>query len=145
MPLPLYTKEAEVEGNGGVLVHLGGIAHLVAEGVEPTLDFFEKVEPLLRDIPGLDAYGVIFLNDGRMTPLVKVPAAGSLVWEGSCGSGTLAAAVAQSLGTSDGPFIRNYVQPAGTVQAGVVREDGRVTECWIGGPVSLGDPLEVEI
>lgn len=141
MPLPLYAKEAE----GGVLVHLGGIAHLVTEGVEPALDFFERAEPLLQAIPGLDAYGVIFLKDGRMTPLVKVPAAGSLVWEGSCGSGTLAAAVAQSLNAPDGRFVRDYVQPAGTVQAGVVREGGRVTAAWIGGPVSLGEPFEVEL
>lgn len=145
MPLPQYAKNVEVEGGGGVLVHLGGIAHLVVKEVEPTLDFFEKAEPLLRDIPGLDAYGVIFLNGGRMTPLVKVPAAGSLVWEGSCGSGTLAAAVAQSLNAPDGRFVRDYVQPAGTVQAGVVREGGRVTEAWIGGPVSLGEPFEAEI
>ena len=47
-----------------------------------------------------------------MTPLVKVPAAGSLVWEGSCGSGSLAAAVAQSLDAPDGPFVRSYAQPA---------------------------------
>ena len=145
MPLPLYIKEADVSGQGGVLVHLGGIAHLVVEGVEPTLVFFEKAEPLLQAIPGLDAYGVIFLKDGRMTPLVKVPAAGSLVWEGSCGSGTLAAAVAQSLNAPDGRFVRDYVQPAGTVQAGVLRENGQVTAAWIGGPVSLGEPFEVEL
>ena len=30
-----------------------------------------------------------------ITPLVKVPAADSLVWEGSCGSGSLAAAAVQ--------------------------------------------------
>lgn len=145
MPLPLYTKEVDAAGDGGVLVHLGGIAHLVVDGVKPTLDFFEKAEPLLRDIPGLDAYGVIFLNDGRMTPLVKVPAAGSLVWEGSCGSGTLAAAVAQSLHTPDGRFVRDYIQPAGTVRAGVIREGGQAVSTWIGGPVSLGEPFVTEV
>lgn len=145
MPLPLYAKDVDAAGKSGILVHLGGIAHLVVEGIEPTLDFFEKAEPLLRDIPGLDAYGVIFLKDGRMTPLVKVPAAGSLVWEGSCGSGTLAAAVAQSLNAPDGQFARDYVQPAGTVRAGVVREGGRVAKAWIGGPVSLGEPFETEV
>ena len=144
MPLPLYAEKVDAAG-GGVLVHLGGIAHLVAEGVEPALDFFERAEPLLQAVPGLDAYGVIFLKDGRLTPLVKVPAAGSLVWEGSCGSGTLAAAVAQSLSASDGQFVRDYIQPAGTVQAGVVRRGGRMTAAWIGGPVSLGEPFEVEI
>ena len=143
MPLPLYAKNVDVGGADRVLVHLGGIAHLVAEGVGPGLDFFERAEPFLKNIPGLDAYGVIFLNDGRLTPLVKVPAAGSLVWEGSCGSGSLAAAVTQSLNAPDGRFVRDYVQPAGTVQAGVVRERGQVTEAWIGGPVSLGEAFEL--
>lgn len=145
MPLPRYARKVEAGGIPGVLVHLGGIAHLVVEGVEPSLAFFEAAEPLLRDIPDLDAYGVIFLGGGRMTPLVKVPAANSLVWEGSCGSGTLAAAVAQSLDAPDGEFVREYLQPAGAIRAGVLRAGGEVTAAWIGGAVSLGEPFEVEI
>ena len=80
-----------------------------------------------------------------MTPLVKVPAAGSLVWEGSCGSGSLAAAVAQSLDAPDGPFVRSYVQPAGVVEAAVVRRDGEAASAWIGGPVSLDPPTVVQL
>ena len=80
-----------------------------------------------------------------MTPLVKVPAAGSLVWEGSCGSGSLAAAVAQSLKAPDGPFVRDYIQPAGIVQAEVVRQNGQITSAYIGGPVVLDPPVEIEL
>ena len=115
------------------------------EGVEPSVEFFEKAEPLFRDIQGLDAYGVIFLGDGKMTPLVKVPAANSLVWEGSCGSGSLASAVAQSQGAPDGEFSREYVQPAGVVRATVVRQGGKEIAAYIGGPVRLEQPVEVEI
>ncbi len=144
MPLPLYVRSLPSAGRNAVLVHLGGIAHLVVD-TAPSMDFFLGAEPLLQQIPDLDAYGVIFLHEGRMTPLVKVPAAGSLVWEGSCGSGSLAAAVARSMSAPDGLFRLPCVQPAGTVTAEVLRENGEITAAWIGGSVSLGQPFEAEI
>ncbi len=147
MPLPRAVSPARVDGRSGVLVDLGGIAHLVVEDAPPSLEFFQRAEPLFQSIPDLEAYGVIFLDTARgaMTPLVKVPAAGSLVWEGSCGSGSLAAAVAQSLDAPDGPFVRSYAQPAGVVEASVVRRDGEAASAWIGGPVSLDPPTVVQL
>lgn len=147
MPLPRRVIRAGAGGHSGTLVDLAGIAHFVVEDVPPSLDFFQQAEPLFGGIPDLDAYGVIFLDrqKGTMTPLVKVPAAGSLVWEGSCGSGSLAAAVAQSQDAPDGPFVRNYVQPAGVVQAAVLRQKGEAVSAWIGGPVCLNLPVEVEL
>lgn len=146
MPLPLWVKEVQAGGVTGKLVHLGGIAHLVVEHVEPSQVFFDQVEPVFQDISGLDAYGVIFLEPetGTMTPLVKVPAANTLVWEGSCGSGSLACAVAQSEGLPEGEFARDYVQPAGVVRAAVVRTKGAVTAAYIGGPVMLDPVIQVD-
>lgn len=147
MPLPRGMGRTEVDGHAGTLVDLGGIAHFVAEDVPPSLEFFQKAEPLFWELPDLEAYGVIFLNSakGTMTPLVKVPAAGSLVWEGSCGSGSLAAALAQSQDAPDGLFVRSYLQPAGTVEAAVIRRDGEEVSAWIGGPVILDPPVEIEL
>ncbi len=146
MPLPLGVRSAEVDGRSGVVVNLGGIVHLVVEHEAPSLEFFEKAEPLFRGIRNLDAYGVIFLDParGELTPLVKVPATRTLVWEGSCGSGSLAAAIAQSQGR-DGEFSAEYLQPAGRVRATVVREAGAVTAAWIGGPVRFDEPVQVEL
>ena len=145
MPLPRGVGRTEADGHPGTLVDLGGIAHFVVEDVVPSQDVFDRAEPLFWDIPGLDAYGVIFLEGERMTPLVKVPAAGTLVWEGSCGSGTLAAAIAQSQDAPDGPFVRKYVQPAGVVEAAVIRRDGEEVAAFIGGPVSLDPPMTLEL
>jgi diaminopimelate epimerase len=150
MPLPQWVRKVTVDGAEATLVHLGGIAHLVTEGVEPSQDFFDRAEPILQEIEGLDAYGVIFLGDAdgagyRMTPLVKVPAIDTLIWEGSCGSGSLAAAVAQSLEQGDGCFVRDYVQPAGVIRVTVERENGRETAAFIGGPVGLDQPMELDI
>ena len=144
MPLPLFVRAETVGNVHGTLVHLGGIAHLVVEGVTPSEEFFTAAEPMFASLGALDAYGVIFLDGTRMTPLVKVPAVNSLVWEGSCGSGSLAAAIAQSAGTS-GEFERDYVQPAGTIRVTVERRGGEVTAAYIGGSVTLDDPAEVEI
>ena len=108
----IAVRAAEVEGHAGTLVDLAGIAHLVIEGVAPSEDFFRAAEPLFSAIEGLDAYGVIFLDrtSHRMTPLVKVVDTGTLIWEGSCGSGTIACAVAESAGLADGLFEQDYFQ-----------------------------------
>ena len=37
MPLPQWLKNVEFAGHKGTLVHLGGIAHLVMENVEPSI------------------------------------------------------------------------------------------------------------
>lgn len=141
--MPLPRSVCRKEGFSGTLVDLAGIAHFVVEDIPPSLDFFQRVEPLFRDIPDLDAYGVIFLDKGKMTPLVKVPAADTLVWEGSCGSGSLAAAAARSRNAPDGPFVQDYVQPAGTIQVTVVRRGGEMVSAYIGGAVSLDPPSKV--
>ena len=143
MPLPRAVRAAEVEGHAGTLVDLAGIAHLVIEGVAPSEDFFRAAEPLFSAIEGLDAYGVISLDrtSHRMTPLVKVVDTGTLIWEGSCGSGTIACAVAESTGLADGLFEQDYFQPAGVVRASVERRGGAVVSAAIGGPVTLDEPM----
>lgn len=150
MPLPLEVRP--VPEFGGTLVHLGGIAHLVIRGTAPSREFFRRAEPAFGGLAGLEAYGVIFLErldeaagEERLTPLVKVPSVGTLFQEGSCGSGSLAAAVAESAEVRDGEFRRRYVQPAGALIASVVRRSGEVQGAFIEGPVSLDEPVEVEL
>ena len=125
MPLPKLVEQVEVAGTAGTLVHLGGIAHLVVQGVAPSRDFFAAAEPIFA-------------------PLVKVPEAGTLVFEGSCGSGTLASAIALSRGC-DEDFSVALRQPAGTVYASVTRQAGVVTAASIGGSVALEAPITVAI
>lgn len=150
MPLPLEVRP--VPEFGGTLVHLGGIAHLVVRDTAPSREFFRRVEPAFIGLAGLEAYGVVFLErldeaagEERLTPLVKVPSVGTLFQEGSCGSGSLAAAVAESAEVRDGEFRRWYVQPAGALTASVVRRAGEVRSTFIEGPVSLDEPVEVEL
>lgn len=147
MPLPRSVRRLEIDGQPCTLVDLVGIAHLVVEHVKPDLDFFQRVEPLFQDIPDLEAYGVMFLDraGGRMTPLVKVPAANTLVWEGSCGSGSVAAAIAGQYGAADGSYVQELIQPAGTIRVSLTVEGGQPVQIGIGGPVKLDRPVTVEI
>lgn len=154
MPLPRSAEKRSLGGAEGVLVDLGGIVHFVVHR-EPDGALMDAVERFIQDgraagrFAEAEAYGVIFLHDGRMTPLVKVPAAGSLVWEGSCGSGSLAAAVAESAEQRgrepSGRFTRDFVQPSGTVRAEIGWRDGAFSEARIGGSVTLSEPTEIEI
>lgn len=147
MPLPRSVRTVQVEGQTGVLVDLDGIVHLVVEGVAPSLDFFQKVEPLFQEFPGLEAYGVMFLDrvTSHITPLVKVPAANTLVWEGSCGSGSVASAIACAMGAPDGQYDQDLIQPAGVIHVKLTLDQGQVTQVGIGGPVSLDPAVSVQI
>ena len=145
MPLPRWVRKVTVKGNDYTLVHLGGIAHLIAENVAPSEAFFAAAEPIFQEMEELEAYGVIFLDGENMKPLVKVPATDTLFWEGSCGSGTLAAQIARSEGQPDGVYSGAFIQPAGIVTADVKRYDGCIVSAKIGGPVTLDEPMEIEI
>lgn len=73
---------------------------------------------------GVDALGIMFLNAGAssMTPLVYVPAAGTLFWENSCASGTTACG-AYIATKSGGPVSMSLRQPGGSLEIRV-SEDG---------------------
>ena len=146
MPLPVSVTPTEVLGRKCTLVDLGGIAHMVAPGCEHSEEFFLGAENQLKACPEAQAYGVMYLTEGSvLRPLVKVPAVNSLVWEGSCGSGSLACALAKCADMPDGVYEESYVQPAGTVTVRVRREAGRVTETFIGGSVSLSENITIEL
>ena len=137
MPCPRSVKRVTVNGHEGTLVDLTGIAHFVVEGVEPSEGFFRAAESIFSGIAGLDACGVIFLDAEKrsMTPLV----------EGSCGSGSVACAVAQSERMENGGFSCEYRQPAGTVRASVERQGGDVIAASIGGEVTLDEPMRITL
>ena len=147
MPCPRSVARVTAGGHEGTLVDLGGIAHFVVEGVAPDEEFFRAAESVFAGIPALDACGVIFLDaeKRRMTPLVKVIETGSLVWEGSCGSGSVACAVAQSERIMNGGFSCEYAQPAGRVRASVERQNGQVIAAHIGGLVTLDEPTVITL
>ena len=78
--------------------------------------------------------------------LIHIQLFGSVLPESQNGQNHSAGyAAGHSQDLADGEFAKDYVQPAGIVRAGVVRENGVITAAFIGGPVGLGEPFEVEI
>lgn len=146
MPLPKSVSDRYVGNVRGTLVNLGGIAHFVTDEAEASLEFFGKAESLFDEFPGIEAYGVIFVekNGRRIRPLIRVPAADSLVWEGSCGSGSIACAVARSIG-HEGKYSENYIQPEGEITATVTRRNGKVENARIGGRIALEPETVIDL
>ena len=72
---------------------------------------------------GADALGIMFLNAGAssMTPLVYVPAAGTLFWENSCASGTTACG-AYVAAKSGRPVSMSLRQPGGSLEIRVNKD-----------------------
>lgn len=136
MPLPRALSRREQDGISGILAQFDGISHLVVcSPFDPVL--LRRGQALL-EATGADAWGVLFLDGQLMTPVVTVRSTGTTVLEGSCGSGSIAAACALSLGKADGWHRFALRQPRGTIEAAVRLEGGRPVEGSIGGTVSVG-------
>ncbi|MBO5574210.1 MAG: hypothetical protein J5947_08215, partial [Clostridium sp.] len=59
------------------------------------------------------------------------------VWEGSCCSGTLAAAIWLSLDSEESPFHVTLYQSGGVLKAELLKVDSDIISARIGGPVSV--------
>lgn len=143
MPLPLGTEWIAVQGRSVPVVHMEGIAHAVLLHTEPSEALAGAV---LAAMPPEDARGVLFARGGRMTPLVCVPAAGTRVWESSCGSGSVALAVllAEQAGR-DGMCDFAFDEPGGRLCVHVQVRNGRAVSAVMGGGVTLGEPREIDL
>lgn len=90
MPEPLDIRALDLPG-GGVLptVTFPGIVHVITPRA---LERAEELAPAWCAFFGAEALGIMHYDsaEGRLTPLVYVPSAGTLFWESSCASGTAA-------------------------------------------------------
>ena len=99
MPLPRSVEPCALAFDGQeyalTRVDFAGMTHLItAQTIQK-----QTAERAIRawcETLGVEALGLMLLDDNnrRITPLVYVPAADTLVWESSCASGTAAAAAA---------------------------------------------------
>ena len=153
MPLPVDLKMIDtapvgIEGTYPLVV-FDGISHIVIPGVEADEDTFHRIrEFIYSDVdPEMDAFGVMFINEEKdlMSPVVYVRDVDTTYFEGSCGSGTAAAAVAKAAAETEGTFEYVFRQPDGTLYASVTKKDGQVTEIGLGGIIEMTDILHVEV
>lgn len=142
MPIPARLEQAEVNGRSYPVVMCHGICHLIALGAEPDKAFVSAALSAMKSFRQ-EAYGVMFLDarKGRLTPAVYVPSTESLVWESSCGSGSVAcgwylAMASQMTGGSE-HMTYTFAQPGGTIQVELTLRDGKVVSCTMGGEIGL--------
>lgn len=122
-------------------VALEGITHVILKDARPSESLAHAVLDKIARETDLDAAGAIFINNGEMTPVVWVRATDSMIWESSCGSGTLAATVWMGRDIADGNFCMELKQPGGKLKAEFTARGGRMTDARIGGPVYFEDPV----
>jgi len=137
MPAPDRISFVPFRGRDIAFVEFPGISHAVVWDESPSLDVFREVAETCGAID-LPAFGVMFVKkgDAEFTPLVRVKDSGSLVWEGSCASGSIA--VAGALTAREGRSLGNLElrQPGGMLQVRV-DWDGRVIAAEAAGPVQI--------
>ncbi len=151
MPKPKSVRNWREIGNDGaegVLVDLGGIMHLVLWNVPASAETFEEYKKAVCAKYDPPAMGVMFIEKETlsMVPVVYVRDVDTTYFEGSCGSGSVAAAVALACDKPAGSYSFELSQPAGKIVASVIRgiespESAAVIEkVFIEGPVELGTP-----
>ena len=139
MPVPMGIA-AGVDSAAGQysLVSFEGIRHLVLWDLEA--EQMDAGQAVAEDL-GITAgdYGLMFMGGGhaRMTPFVSIAATGTEVWEGSCGSGTVA--VACALAHREGRSVEALAlaQPGGTLTASAVWDGGTVLDAALSGEIAL--------
>ena len=151
MPLPKRIKTLShcefKPAEGMTVIVLDGMIHLIAENIEYTEENFGMIRQSLIDQFDPPALGVMYLDTDtlEMTPVVHVRNVDSTYIEGSCGSGSTAAAAFLSQGLSDGEYVYDLRQPAGVLRTTAVIKDDRLSSLLIEGPVEISDPVMIEI
>lgn len=147
MPLPKSISPFVLSGIDCLAVDCGGITHLVAEQPQPDSRLLKAAEALFGQDDSITAYGVIFLDREKssITPAVYVKATDSLVWEGSCGSGSVAAAVSLAMSCPEGEREFLIAQPKGELTVRLKKRGGRVVFAEMGGRAEIDMPTAIEI
>lgn len=146
MPVPTRLECVSVRGTSYPVVMCHGICHLIALGVQPEDDFVTEALSAMKKLRQ-DAYGVMFLDagKGRLTPVVYVPTTDSLMWESSCGSGSVACGWYLSQATlvveerSEASY--SFMQPGGTILVDITLKDGKAVACSMGGEIGIVNNL----
>ncbi len=129
------------EGGPFPVVFFDGIAHVIL--TDPSWkERAEELAPKWCRQLNADAAGLMFLDeeDGRLTPLVYVPAADTLFWENSCASGT--SAVGAFLAKRDNRSVEiSLRQPGGSLSV-FADPDGNIR---LGGSVRILKKTSVQI
>jgi diaminopimelate epimerase len=142
-PLPIRIDPYPFPGapSGAAMVRYADAVHLVIEcsGRDAVLrERAEQAAAQLGNSEDVSVVGVMLYDPvlGELAPLINVPALGSLVWEGSCGSGT-ASLGAYLAAKAQAPVSAAVRQPGGTMHVQADYGCGKVTGLRVTGQVAI--------
>ncbi|MDO5302909.1 MAG: hypothetical protein Q4E84_03290 [Clostridia bacterium] len=154
MPMPISVTTLSDTGiplvENSMLVDFGGIVHLVLFDQQASMENFNKAKEFADSIAPAPATGVMFYDTvtGFLTPVVYVKDVDSTYFEGSCGSGSTAVAVAKYLDLPAGTSCERsfeFHQPAGSITTTISVDSGQLDAIYIEGPIEFGQVTTVEI
>lgn len=140
MPLPQWIEQRhDSMGLPFSLVAFEGIVHAVVWNHLPSENHFHQMkDEIQRYLGSVECLGVMYFEEEKnfMTPIVYTHKIGSMVWESSCGSGTVA--VASALSERYGQSIDSLClkQPGGVLDVST-KMDKSVKEVKIRGDVNI--------
>lgn len=162
MPVPFDLEPVEIPAGGafasavtGSLVRMEGIYHLVLTDIEAEDARFRYIREFMygrfasagEDVP---AFGVMFMDrrTDTMAPVVYVRDVDTTYFEGSCASGSTAAAYALAMadireGKTPGSYL--FRQPAGELEVEVSQENGAVSRMILSGSMSFSDTFVTQL
>lgn len=143
---PAYKVEKLHLGSGTyTTVFLPGIIHVLVDDRKEDRAYVKEVLGDLEKIQEEEAYGVLFIDkeDLTLVPYVYVGETKTLIREGSCGSGTVAAGYFLNE-NKDGEFSKVLREPGGILEVRAQEVSGKESYS-IGGPVDFGPREVIEI
>ena len=145
-PLDLITLDGGELGELS-LVFFEGILHVIAPGRTASEELFHQIRLFVEARYTFDALGVMFFDASgpAMDPAVFVKTTETLVFESSCGSGTVATAVWLCRDMPDGTAEYRITQPGGVLKATVEKRGGAVASVRMGGPVTFGSETTISL
>jgi diaminopimelate epimerase len=145
MPLPQKITENSFFDVPYIRVDFEGISHIVVQQ-EPNKEIISATKNLFLNNEEVFAWGIMFFpSRNLMIPVVHVKAMGFEVWESSCGSGSVAAAIALSLIKANAIDNYSFTQPGGVIKVYLEKINGHVQFVSIGGNVTLDEPRKVTV
>jgi len=140
-PVPLWMKQKSIGGKDLLFTLVGfeGIVHAIVWNLPAQEDLFHLIKAeVKKEIEKVNSFGVMFYEEKTqsLTPVVYVRDVESMVWESSCGSGTVA--VASALAEREKKSIKSLKisQPGGVIEVSV-RWEANVLEAETNGDVII--------
>lgn len=146
MPIPQEIVSLKVNEDVDVdVVVMDGISHAVVNHKLESEELTKEIIKRANEEFDIDAFGVMYVSEQKMKPVVYVKETNSLVYESSCGSGTIAYAYYLVRDKQTGRFEFSIKQPGGQIDAVILKQNSETRMALMGGPITISELIQVEI